>query len=163
MPITIVVARAANGVIGRDGGLPWHLPADLARFKRITMGRALIMGRRTWQSLPGRLPGRRHIVLSRSSGWNTEGVEVAQSLADALALAGPDACVIGGAAVIDEALPLADRIELTQLHRPYPGDVELPDFPPAHWREVVRAEHMADGDRPAFAFVTLEPLPVAAA
>lgn len=163
MPITIVIARAANGVIGRDGGLPWHLPADLARFKRITMGRAMIMGRLTWQSLPGRLPGRRHIVLSRSAGWNTDGVEVAGSLADALALAGADACVIGGAAVIDEALPFADQIELTQLHRAYRGDVTLPDFPPAHWREVERVEHAPDGDRPAFAFVTLEPLTVAPA
>ncbi len=157
MPVTIVVARASNGVIGRDGGLPWHLPADLARFKRITMGRPLIMGRRTWDSLPGRLPGRRHLVLSRNKNWFDWGAEHAHSLEHALAMAGPDACVIGGAGVIDEALPHADRIELTHIHRPFPGDTLLPDFPPAHWREVEREEHRGDGDRPAFAFVTLEP------
>lgn len=158
MPVAIVMARAANGVIGRDGSLPWHLPADLRHFKRITMGRALIMGRRTWESLPGALPGRRHIVLSRDPHWHAWGAERAGSLADALSIAGPDACVIGGAAVIDAALPHADRIELTEIHRPYEGDVELPDFPPAHWREVERVEHAPDGDRPAHAFVTLEPL-----
>lgn len=158
MPLTIVVARAANGVIGRDGGLPWHLPADLVRFKRITIGRPLIMGRRTWESLPGPLPGRRHIVLSRSGDWYAWGAERAGSLTEALAMAGPDACVIGGARVIDEALPYADRVELTHIHRRYEGDVALPDFPPAHWREVERVEHAPDGDRPAFAFVTYEPL-----
>ena len=158
MPVTIVVARAANGVIGWDGGLPWHLPADLAHFKRVTMGRAVVMGRRTWESLPGPLPGRRHIVLSRDPRWHAWGAERAASLADALAMAGPDACVVGGAAVIDAALPLADAIELTEIHRAYAGDVELPDFPPAHWREVERVEHAPDGDRPAHAFVTLEPI-----
>ena len=157
MPVTIVVARASNGVIGRDGGLPWHLPADLARFQRVTMGRPLVMGRGTWESLPGRLPGRRHIVLSRDHGWFAWGAESARSLEHGLSMAGPDACVIGGAGVIDEALPHADRIELTLVHRAYAGDARLPDFPPAHWREIERAEHMADGDRPAFAFVTLEP------
>ena len=158
MPVTIVVARAANGVIGRDGGLPWHLPADLAHFKRVTMGRAVVMGRRTWESLPGPLPGRRHIVLSRDPRWHAWGAERAGSLADALVMAGPDACVIGGAAVIDAALPLADAIELTEIHRAYEGNVELPDFPPADWREVERVEHAPDGDRPAHAFVTLEPI-----
>ena len=158
MTVTIVVARAANGVIGRNGGLPWHLPADLARFKLITMGRAMIMGRRTWESLPGALPGRRHIVLSRDPHWHAWGAERAGSLTAALDLAGPDACVIGGAALIDAALPYAAIIELTEIHRAYAGDVTLPDFPPAHWREVERVEHAPDGDRPAHAFVTLEPL-----
>jgi dihydrofolate reductase len=154
--LVLVVARADNGSIGWQGGLPWHLPADLRRFKALTMGSAMIMGRRTFESLPGLLPGRRHIVLSRDSGWSAEGAEVARSPGEALALAGPGrASVIGGAEIFALFLPLADRIELTEVHCEAPGDTFLP-YPGAEWRETAREEHPADGERPAFAFVTLE-------
>src|SRR6478672_8099944 len=98
--ITLVVARAENGVIGRDGNLPWHLPADLKRFKTLTMGSAMVMGRRTFDSLPGLLPGRRHIVLTRDRAWSAKGAEVAHDVVEALKLAQPDGIsVIGGSEV----------------------------------------------------------------
>jgi len=147
--ITLIVARADNGVIGRDRKLPWHLPADLKRFKALTMGKPMIMGRKTFQSLPGLLPGRRHIVLTRS-GWTAEGAEVAHDPASAMVLAGDDAFVIGGAEVFALFEPMADRWELTEVHTNAEGDVTMPAPDPAHWREVARDDH--DG----FSFVTLE-------
>lgn len=153
MAPTLILARAANGVIGRDGALPWHLPADLKRFKALTMGRAMVMGRRTFESLPAPLPGRRHIVLTRDPAWRAAGAEVAHSAADALALAGDDACVIGGAEVFALFEPLAGRIELTEVHGDAAGDVSVPAF--AGWRERRREAHPAEGGRPAYSFVTL--------
>ena len=154
--VTLIVARAENGVIGRDGGLPWHLPADLKRFKALTMGAPMIMGRKTFESLPGLLPGRRHIVLTRDEGWSADGAERAATVAEALALAGePRVSVIGGAEIFRLFLPLADRIELTEVHAEIVGDTVLPPFDPAHWREVARETHGAEAGRPAFAFVTL--------
>src|SRR5215213_1503441 len=97
--VTLVIARARNGVIGRGGTLPWHLPADLKRFKALTMGSAMVMGRRTFESLPGLLPGRRHIVLTRDTGWSAEGAEVARDVDNALRLAGDKVSVIGGAEI----------------------------------------------------------------
>lgn len=157
-----IYARAANGTIGRDGALPWHLPADLRHFKRLTSGRAMIMGRKTFDSLGGPLPGRRHIVLTRDAAWRAEGAEVAGDVAAALALAGPDAAVIGGAAVFAALLPHCTRVELTEIHADYPGDVTMPPLGP-EWREVAREEHPADGERPAHAFVTLARVGAAAA
>ena len=157
-PITLVVARARNGVIGRDGTLPWHLPADLKRFKALTTGTVMIMGRKTFDSLPGLLPGRRHIVLTRDSGWQAEGAEVAHTVEEALALASDSSVsVIGGAEVFRLFLPLATRLELTDVLADIAGDTTMPD-PRAggDWREVAREEHAAERDRPAFAFVTLE-------
>ncbi|WP_375288289.1 dihydrofolate reductase [Sphingomonas sp.] len=151
--ISIHLARADNGVIGRDGALPWHLPADLKRFKAQTMGRAMIMGRRTFESLPGLLPGRRHIVLTRDPAWRAEGAEVAHSVDDALALAGGDAAVIGGAEVFALFLDRAGRIELTEVHAEPEGDAVVP--PLEGWRETAREDHPAEGDRPAYSFVTL--------
>src|SRR5436305_8641768 len=113
--ITLVVARAQNGVIGREGKLPWHLPADLKRFKALTMGTAMVMGRRTFESLPGLLPGRRHIVLTRDPAWRSEGAEVARTVDEALGLAGAPVSVIGGAEIFCLSEPVADRIELTEL------------------------------------------------
>ena len=150
-----VVAVAANGVIGRDGGLPWQIPADLKRFKRLTSGHAMVMGRKTFASLPGLLPGRRHIVLTRDAGWSAPGVEVVRDIAAALALAGPDAAVIGGAEVFALALPYLARIELTEVHADVPGDTHLPPFG-EDWHETFREEHSASGDTAAYAFVTLE-------
>ena len=150
--ITIVVARAENGVIGRDGDLPWRLPADLKRFKALTMGKPMIMGRRTFESLPGLLPGRRHIVLTRDAAWAAEGAETVQSVDGALALAGEEASVIGGAEIFRLFLPLADRIELTEVHGDVPGDTLMP-LDRTGFREAHRECH--DGPLP-FSFVTLE-------
>lgn len=151
--ITLVLARAANGVIGRDGGLPWHLPADLRRFKALTLGRPMVMGRKTFESFPAPLPGRRHIVLTRDPAWNVAGAEVARSPEEARALAGEDLSVIGGAAVFAAFLPVADRVELTEVHADPPGDTVVPPF--TGWRETARETHAAEGGRPAYSFVTL--------
>ncbi|WP_375380336.1 dihydrofolate reductase [uncultured Sphingomonas sp.] len=152
--ITLVLARAANGVIGRDGGLPWHLPADLRRFKALTLGRPMVMGRRTFESFPAPLPGRRHIVLTRDPAWTATGAEVARSPDEALALAGDDVSVIGGAAVFAAFLPLATRVDLTEVHAEPTGDTIVPPF--TGWRETAREDHAAEGARPAYSFVTLE-------
>lgn len=153
--ISLHLARADNGVIGRDGALPWHLPADLKRFKAQTLGRPMIMGRKTFESLPGLLPGRRHIVLTRDAGWQAPGAEVAASVADALALAGPgEVAVVGGAQVYAQFLPLAERVELTEVHSDFAGDTTMPPLD-GGWVEQARAEHPADGAFPAHAFVTL--------
>ena len=156
--ITLVVARAANGVIGRDGTLPWRIPADLKRFKAITMGSAMIMGRRTFDSLPGILPGRRHIVLTRDRSWSAPGAEVAHSVENALALAGDGpVSVIGGAEVFALFLPLADRIELTEVLDDIEGDTVMPDpRDSGNWCETLVEVHAPEGDRPGFRFVTLE-------
>ena len=157
-PVTLVVARATNGVIGRDGTLPWHIPADLKRFKALTMGSAMIMGRKTFDSLPGLLPGRRHIVLTRDPGWRATGAEVAHSRDEALTLAGGEpVSVIGGSAVFAMFLPLAHRIELTEVLTEIEGDTFMDDpRESGAWRETAREEHSAADDRPDFRFVTLE-------
>lgn len=160
MALTAIYARAANGVIGRDGALPWHIPADLKRFKALTLGKdgggqPMIMGRKTFESFDKPLPGRRHIVLTRDAAWRADGAEVAPSPAKALAMAGPEAWVIGGAEVFGLLLPRCDRVELTEVHADVEGDTVMPPLG-AEWREVVREEHPAEGERPAFAFVTLE-------
>lgn len=154
--IILVVARADNGVIGRDGGLPWRIPADLRHFKALTMGLPMIMGRKTFNSLPGLLDGRRHIVLTRDRNWQDDGVEVAHDVLSAIALANaPHIAVIGGADIYRQFLPHADRVELTQVHDAPAGDTFLPAFDPADWTETARADHPAEGGRPAFSFVTL--------
>jgi len=157
-PVTIVIARAQNGVIGRDGKLPWHLPADLKRFKALTMGSAMVMGRRTFDSLPGLLPGRRHIVLTRDPEWRAEGAEVAPDVDEALRLAaGESVSVIGGAEIFRLFLPIADRIELTEVLEELAGDTLIADpRDSGAWRETFREDHAADGSRPPFRFVTLE-------
>lgn len=158
MPLTAIVARASNGVIGKDGALPWHIPADLKRFKALTMGKPMIMGRKTFEGLGKPLPGRRHIVLTRDPDWAAEGAEVAPSAAKALAMAGPHAWVIGGAEVFALLMPRCDRVELTEVHGDFAGDTVMPPLAP-EWREVARQEHPAEGGSPAFAFVTLARFP----
>jgi dihydrofolate reductase len=154
--IVLVLARAANGIIGRDGGMPWHIPADLRHFKQITKGRPMIMGRKTFDSLPGLLDGRRHIVLTRDTGWEEEGAEVAHSVEEALKLAnGPHVCVIGGTEIFKLFLHLADKIELTKIAAKPEGDTVMPSFDDAEWQEVAREAHAAEGDIPAYDFVTL--------
>ena len=155
--ITIVVARARNGAIGRDGTLPWRLPADLRHFKAVTMGTAMVMGRKTFESLPGLLPGRRHIVLTRDPEWRAEGAEGARTTCEARILANGEAIsVIGGAEIIALYLPLADAIALTEVHSEPEADTFLPEFDPAQWREMSREDHPAEGGRPAYSFVRLE-------
>ena len=159
MRLTIVAALADNGVIGRAGTLPWHLPDDLRRFKSLTMGRPILMGRRTFESIGRPLPGRRNLVLTRDSKPLPAGVQVVASLAMALELCAgdPELCVIGGADVYRQVLPRADRLELTRVHVTLAGDVVFPDFPSDQWHEVARVEHPAD-DRHAWAmtFLTLD-------
>lgn len=149
--ITFHLARADNGVIGCDGRLPWRLPADLKRFKAQTMGRPMIMGRKTFDSFPSPLPGRRHIVLTRDPQWHAAGAEVAHSVGEALALAGEEAAVIGGAEIF--ALFTPDLIELTEVHIQAKGDASVPPF--AGYREVAREDFPAEGERPGYSFVTL--------
>jgi dihydrofolate reductase len=153
--VVLVLARADNGVIGKDGGLPWRLPADLKHFKALTLGHAMIMGRKTFDSLPGLLPGRRHIVLTRDKGWSGEGTEVAHDVTSALRLAGgPAAMVIGGAEIHHLFLPYADRIELTEVHIDAPGDAAIPYPDAAQWQETARSDHPGESAYPAYSFVT---------
>jgi dihydrofolate reductase len=153
--ITLHLARADNGVIGRDGGLPWRLPADLRRFKAQTMGKPMIMGRKTFESFPAPLPGRRHIVLTHDTAWSAAGAEVAHSVEAAIAMAdAPEIAVIGGAEIFALFLSLADSAELTEVHAAPEGDAVVPAF--TGWREIGREDHPADGDRPAYSFVTLD-------
>lgn len=161
--IVLIYARAANGAIGFEGRLPWNLPADLRRFKALTMGhdgkgRPMIMGRKTFESLPGLLPGRRHIVLTRRDSWDSEGAEHARSVEEALALAAKDndtgeIAVVGGSAIYDVFRPFADRIEVTEIHAEFAGDTFMKPLG-AEWQVVAREDHEADGDLPAFSFVT---------
>ena len=155
--IVLVLARADNGVIGHDGRLPWRLPDDLRRFKQLTMGRPMIMGRRTFDSLPGLLDGRRHIVVTRDPEWSADGAERAGSIVEALAMANaPHVCVIGGADIWRQVLPMADRIELTEVHASPDGDAFV-DAPDADmWQEVARDARPALDGKPAFDFVTLK-------
>ena len=157
-PITLVVARATNGVIGRDGDLPWRLPADLKRFKALTMGSVMVMGRKTFESLPKLLPGRRHIVLTRDPSWTAEGAEVVHSVEEALRLArGETVSIIGGADIFRLFLPHVSRIELTEVLTEIDGDTSMPDpREDGSWREIWRQEHPAEDGRPPFRFVSLE-------
>ena len=164
MQLALVVAVADNGVIGRDGGLPWHLPDDLRHFKARTMGKPIIMGRRTFESIGRALPGRRNLVVSsqapdkrRAAG--VAGIEWAASLAAAIELCAgaPEICVIGGAALYAEALPLAGLVYLTRVHASPAGDVWLPELSATQWREIEREEHAADARHAsAMSFLTLQ-------
>jgi dihydrofolate reductase len=154
--IVFVVARADNGVIGRDGTLPWHIPADLKRFKALTMGKPMVMGRKTFESLGRLLPGRRHIVVTRDPDWSAEGAEVARDPEEALRIAGSgEVAVIGGAQIFDALKDRADRIELTEVHDDVEGDAVLAEFDRAQWREGAREDLPAEAGRPACSFVTL--------
>lgn len=154
--VVMILARADNGVIGHDGGLPWRLPEDLRRFKRLTMGTPMIMGRKTFDSLPGLLEGRRHIVITRNPDWAEDGAEAVGSLDEALRVANaPHVSVAGGAEIYTAALAIADRIELTEVHVDAEGDVRFDLTDSAQWEEVWREAHAAEDGRPAFDWVTL--------
>lgn len=159
MEIALIYARAANGVIGLNGVMPWHLPEDLAHFKRLTQGHPVIMGRKTWDSLPPRfrpLPGRTNIVVTRQADWDETGVQRSSSLDDALQIAEqlgtPTVWVIGGAQIYAQALPLAQRVEATEIARDYEGDAHAPALGP-EWQETARAQHVAANGLP-FSFAT---------
>jgi dihydrofolate reductase len=155
--IYLVAAVAANGIIGANGKLPWHLPEDLKHFKRLTLGHPVIMGRRTWESLPGALPGRENIVVSRQQGFAAPGAAVAGSLDAALALCAGEsvAFVIGGERLFAEALPAASGLVMTEIRRDYEGDARFPEYDRSKWRETQREAHTAaDGMR--FDFVLYE-------
>ena len=156
--IYLVAAVAANGVIGRDGQLPWRLPEDLRHFKRITLGHPIIMGRKTWESLPGALPQRENIVVTRTPGYEAPGAAIASSLETALALCAgePVAFVIGGSGLFAESLPIAAGILMTEIHRDYEGDTWFPQYERSRWRESQRERHTA-ADGTKFDFVLYEP------
>lgn len=145
--IVLVAARARNGVIGRDNGLPWRLKADLAHFKRVTMGHPIVMGRKTWESLGRPLPGRRNMVVTRNPAYVAEGAEVFTTPQAALAATDADAAyVIGGAELYRQLLTSADRLVLTEVDADVEGDAHFPDFDPALFVEVSREAHLADND-----------------
>jgi dihydrofolate reductase len=160
--LELVVAVARNGVIGRGNGLPWRLPADLAYFKRLTMGHPVLMGRRTWDSIGRPLPGRQNLVLTRDPAWRASGAVAVHSLAAARAAAGaaPSIMVIGGAELYRATLELASVLHLTEIEADVEGDVEFPGWRRAgwrgEWRELARERHAADERHAwAFSFVTL--------
>jgi dihydrofolate reductase len=148
--IYLVAAVASNGIIGANGRLPWHFPEELRHFKEVTLGHPVIMGRRTWESLKGPLPGRKNIVVTRTPGYPAPGASVAPSLQAALALCAdaPKAMVIGGSQLFAESLPIAAGLELTEIHKDYPGDTSFPEYDRAKWQERRREPHTAsDGTR----------------
>ena len=156
--LELVVAAARNGVIGRDNGLPWHLPADLAHFKRLTMGHPLLMGRRTWESIGRPLPGRRSIVLTRDEQFSAPGATVVHSLGEARAAAGgaERLMVIGGADLFRATLGAADVLHLTEVDADVEGDVLFPPWKREDWHEVWRESHPADARHAhPYSFVTL--------
>ncbi|HEY6452780.1 MAG TPA: dihydrofolate reductase [Steroidobacteraceae bacterium] len=157
--IALVVAVADNGVIGRGGALPWHLPDDLKYFKAVTLGKPVLMGRRTFESIGKPLPGRRNLVLTRGKPVLPAGADPVASIESALALVAdaPELCVIGGAAVFARVLPEAARIYLTRVHGEFAGDVHFPPWDAHGWREIARREHPADQRHAcAMSFMTLE-------
>ncbi len=168
MRVAIMVAAADNGVIGRNSALPWHLPGDLQYFKRVTLGKPVIMGRRTFDSMGRALPGRTNIVVSRNPGYRAEGAKVVATLEQALALAedvalidGVDeVVVIGGADIYRLALPLADRLYITEVHAAVEGDTRFPPVDWADWRECSRERFEAEGPNPYdYSFVVYDRKP----
>ena len=151
MSVTFILAAAENGVIGKDGAIPWHISDDLKRFKALTLGKTVVMGRKTWDSLPRKpLPGRRNIVVTRQAGWHADG---AQTMTLEQALQGDEVFVIGGVEIYRAALPQADRIELTEVHRAFDGDVKF-EFDRKDWNEIARERHETP-EGLAYSFVTL--------
>ena len=152
--IVLVLAIADNGVIGKDGGIPWHISEDMKRFKALTMGHTVVMGRKTWDSLPKKpLPGRVNVVVTRQANWQAEGATTAASLGQATAGTSGTVMIIGGAEIYERALPLASRIELTEVHHAFLGDAYF-TFDRKGWHETAREDHVTtDGLR--YSYVTL--------
>jgi dihydrofolate reductase len=159
MKLSLIVAMAANHVIGHDNRLPWHLPADLKHFRATTLGKPVLMGRRTWESIGRPLPGRTNIVITRNADYAAAGCVVVHSLDEALSAAGDagEVMVIGGAELYRQALPQADTIYLTLVHGRFEGQTRFPDWQPDDWREIERIDHEPDDKNPhAYSFITLE-------
>jgi dihydrofolate reductase len=155
--LTLVVAIDAQRGIGVDNKLPWHLPEDLAHFKRVTLGHPIIMGRKTFDSIGRPLPKRRNIVVTRNAGWSHEGVEVAASLEQAIAMVGDEeAGIIGGAQIFSESMAIADRMIVTEIHHTFRCDTFFPPFDPAVWAETAREKHHSEANGYGFDFVTYE-------
>ena len=155
--VSLVYAVSRNGVIGKDGGLPWHIPSDLKHFKAVTLGKPVIMGRKTWESLPRKpVPGRRNLVISRNANYDADEADVVPSLEAALAATAGEAevCVIGGAEIFRAALPLADKIYLTRVLADVAGDTIMPELSAKQWHEVERQSH-AKGEKDSSAFDTI--------
>ena len=159
MKISIVVAMAANGVIGQDNELPWHLPADLKHFKETTMGKPILMGRKTWESIGRPLPGRTSIVITRDSTYSAAGCVVVNSIEAAITAAGEEdeVMVIGGAELYRQVLPNADTIYLTRIHERFDGDTRFPEIRDTEWQQLERVDHEADEKNPHdYSFIRLE-------
>jgi dihydrofolate reductase len=157
--VSIIAAMDRNRLIGNNNQLPWHLPADLAHFKRVTMGKPIIMGRKTYESIGRPLPGRTNIVLTRSADFHVEGVMTAHSVEQALDIAAGEneVMIIGGSAIYQLFMPRADRLYLTHVEHSYQGDAWFPEFDLEQWRVIASEEHMADGkNSSAYRFVTYE-------
>jgi dihydrofolate reductase len=159
--VALVVAMTRDGVIGRDNAMPWHLPDDLKHFKALTMGKPMLMGRKTFEAIGRPLPGRTTLVLTRDPVWQAPGVNVVHSLDEAFQVidAVPELCVVGGAEIYKLTLPIAQRIHLTRIHASIPGDTVFPAIDMSQWRETDRVEHPADERHScAMTFSTLERL-----
>jgi dihydrofolate reductase len=159
MKLHLIYARARNGTIGKDGQMPWHLPEDLAHFKRVTLGQPVIMGRKTWDSLPARfrpLPGRVNIVVTRQTDWRSDGAWRAASMEEAIRLCGdaPDAWIMGGAEIYRQAEPLASTAVVTEIDADFEGDAFAPELG-ATWQEIERESHVGANGLP-FSFVTYQ-------
>jgi len=169
MKISMIVAMAANGVIGRDNKLPWYLPNDLKYFKQVTMGKHILMGRKTFESIGKPLPGRTNIVMTRNTAWQAEGVKVVQSLEQAVSIAAAIAeidgqdelMIIGGDQIYREGLTIADRIYLTEVHAEVEGDAHFPALDREQWTECAREDFTAEGPNPYdYSFVVLDKKPM---
>ena len=160
--LSVIAAMADNRVIGIENRLPWHLPADLQHFKKLTLGKPILMGRRTWESLPGLLPGRTHVVITRNRDYRAEGAVLVHSLEEGLArfADAPEIMLVGGAELYRQGLPLASRLYLTEVHIAPEGDAWFPEFDRGAWREVARVPGPSDErNRIPHTFVTLERAP----
>ncbi len=158
-PVALVVAMDEQGLIGRGNRLPWRLPADLRHFKAVTLGKAVVMGRRTYESIGRPLPGRTNIVITQSPDYQAPGCRIAHSVDEAMGLAGDseEVMIIGGAVLYEACLSLAQRIYLTRIHHTFSGDTYFPALDPAHWHQAARADHQPDGDNPfPYSFIVLE-------
>ncbi|ERP91772.1 dihydrofolate reductase [Alcanivorax sp. P2S70] len=163
--LSMMVAKASNNVIGRDNKLPWYLPNDLKYFKQVTFGKPVIMGRKTWESLKGPLPGRTNIVITRQPDYLADGAKVVASLDDAVAMAEnvafiegqEEAVIMGGAEIYSLALPQADRLYLTEVHANVEGDTFFPEYDASEWQQIAREDFVAEGPNPYdYSFVVYE-------
>jgi len=155
--ITIIVAKSNNGIIGKDGDLPWRLPEDLKRFKRLTTGNIVVMGRKTYDSIGRPLPNRKNIVISRNTSLKIEGVEIEHDLIDVLKRnQGENVYVIGGGQIYADSLPLTEKLEITEVDVELIGDTSFPEIDSSHWKEIFREKRVDSESNLTYSFVSLE-------